>query len=186
MAIGTTTMAVISTVTAIASAAMGTYGAVQQSQAQKDQAKYQSDMAEYNAKIAEQQAQMAEYEGAEVKREAYEAGVKKRQEAAQIVGSQRASQAASGAVVDAGSALDVNLDTTEKGELDALQLQEQGAWQDYNKRIDAWSYRNQSAASQSQSAMYSNKASQYSPFLDGADSLLSSMKKVGSGFGKLS
>ncbi len=185
MAVGTTTMAVISAVTAIASAAMGTYSAVQQAETQKQQAEYQSDMAAYNAKVAEQQAQMAEYEGAELKRAAHEEGVKKRQEAAQIVGSQRAKQAASGVAVDAGSALDLNLDTTEKGELDALQLQDQGLWQDYNKRIDAWNYRNQAAVSQSKSSMYSQKAQQYTPLLDGADSLLSGVKKVGSSLGKL-
>ncbi len=185
MAVGTTAMAVISAVTAIASAAMGTYGAVQQANAQKQQAEYQSDMAAYGAQVAEQQAQMAEYEGAELKRQAYEDGVKKRQEAAKIVGAQRAGQAASGVAVDVGSALDLNLDTTEKGELDALQIQEQGAWQDYNKRIDAWNYRNQAAVSQSKSDMYSNKAHQYTPLLDGAQTLLSHSKKVGNALGKL-
>ncbi len=175
----------ISAVTALASAAMGTVSAIESSNAQKQQAEYQSDMAQYNAKIAEQQAQMAEYEGAELKRDAYEEGVKKRQEAAHMVASQRAAQAASGAVVDTGSALDLNLDTVEKGELDALQLQEQGAWQDYNKRVDAWNYRNQAASLESKSDMYSHRAQQISPLLDNTDSLLSGVKKVGTVFGQL-
>lgn len=45
--------------------------------------------------------------------------------------------------VDAGAALDLNLDTTEKGELDALALQEQGLQQDYMKRVEAWNLREQ-------------------------------------------
>ncbi len=175
----------ISAVTALASAAVGTYSAIENSNAQRQQAEYQSDMAEYNAKIAEQQAQMAEYEGAELKRDAYEEGLKKRQEAAHLVGRQRAAQAASGTTVDVGSALDLNLDTVERGELDALRLQEQGAWQDYNKRIDAWNYRNQAASLESKSDMYAHKAQQSSPFLTNTDSLLSGVKKVGTAFGKL-
>ncbi len=185
MAAFTTTSAVITAVTALASAAVGTYSAVQQAQSQKDQAEYQSDMAEYNAAIAEQQAQVAEYEGAEAKRSAYNESVKKRQEAAQIVGKERADQAAAGVAVDVGSSLDLNLDTTEKGELDALALKEQGAWQDYNKRLDAWSYRNQSAAQQSKADQYSQQATQYSPLLSGTKSVLSSSGSVRSSFGKL-
>ncbi len=185
MAIGTTTTAVISAITAIASAAMGTYSAVQQSNAQQAQREYQEDMAEYNAAVAEQHAQMAEEEGAQAKLQAYDESLKKRQEAAKIIGSERAAQAAAGVTVDTGSALDLNLDTTERGELDALQIREQGAWQDYNKRVDAWNHRNSAAVSQSKADMYSYQSQSYSPLLTNGKTLLSGLDKVGTAFGKL-
>ncbi len=176
---------IISAVAGIGGTAVGVYSAFQQADAQKAQAEYQADMANYNAQVAEGNAQMAEYEGKEIQRQAYEDSLKKRQEAAHIVGTQRAQQAASGAQVDVGSALDLNLDTAEKGELDALAIQEQGQWGDYNKKIDAWNLRSQGAKSEAESKKYSIQAQQVSPFLKATPTLLSGMKQVGTSFGKL-
>ncbi len=182
---GAATSTIIGVVTALASASMGVYGAVQQSQSQKAQAEYQSDMAQYNATVAEQQALMAEEEGKAIKQQSYEDSLKKRQEASLIVGKQRAAQAASGAAVDTGSALDTNLDTVERGEIDAFHAKEAGAWQNYDKQVEAWNYRNSAAQSQSQSQMYDNKAQSISPFFEGTQSALAGAKKVNTTLDKL-
>ncbi len=176
---------IISAVAGIGGTALSVLGSYQQAESQKAQAEYQSDMAEYNAKVAEGNAQIAEEESKKIQRDAYEDSLEKRQEAAQIIGAQRAVQGASGSTVDVGSNLDLNLDTAEKGEIDALAIQEQGDWNAYNKDLDAWSYRNQGRADQTSSQMYSNKAASISPMLDSSKTLLSGMKKVGSSFGKI-
>ena len=66
---------------------------------------------------------------------------------------QRAGAGASGAQVDAGGNLDRVLDTAEKGEMDALSLQQQGADAAYNQQLRAWGLRNQ-AESASLEAQY--------------------------------
>ncbi len=175
-------MTTLGIITAIASTAAGVYGSIQSASAQQQQAEYQSDMAAYNSQVAEINAQNAEYEGKEAKKTAYEESLEKRQQAALMVGQQRAAQGASGASVDVGSALDLNLDTVEKGAIDAFNIQEQGYWQDYNKRVEAWNYRNQAAGLQAQSSMYSNQASAYSPLLSATPSLLSGVSKLGGSF----
>ncbi len=176
---------IISAVAGIGGTALSVYGALQQADAQRAQAEYSEDMAKYNAKVAEGNAQMAEDEGKEIKRQAYEDSLKKRQEAAQIVGTQRARQSAAGAQVDVGSALDLNLDTVEKGELDAFAIKEQGAWADYNKRVEAQNHRNQGEIQMAKSKIASNEAKRVSPFLTTAPTLLSGIKTASSSFGRL-
>ncbi len=182
---GAATSTIIGVVTALASAGMGVYGAVQQSQSQKEQMEYQADMANYSAAVAEQQAQLAEEEGKALKQQGYEESLKKRQEASALVAKQRAAQGAGGATVDIGSTLDTNLDTVERGEIDAFQIRQQGEDGDYEKRLQAWNYRNSAAQSYSQSANYSQKAQNISPFFDGVDAALSGAKKVNTSIGKI-
>ena len=129
-------------VASVAGAGLSAAGSIQQANAQREQAEFQSKMAQRNAQIAEQNAQLAEEQGREAKKAGYENAVRKRQEAAQIIGGQRAGFGASGAQVDQGAALDATLDTAEKGELDALHSLEQGQWQDYDQRVRAWGLRN--------------------------------------------
>ncbi len=169
----------VSVVAALASTAMTVASSVEQSNTQREQADYQAGMAEYNAKVAENNARYAEDEGKQLKQQADEAATRKRQETALLIGQQRAKQGASGAVIDVGSNLDLSLDTAERGELDALQLEEQGYWQDYNKRLDAQNYRSQGAVANSQADMYSSKANQYSPMLQTGNTILTGANKVG-------
>lgn len=166
----------------LAGAAMSAVGSYQQGQAQQRQANMQSKLASRNAQIANQNAEMAEAEGREAKQIGYENKIKKRQEAAGIIGSQRAAQAASGVQVDTGSALDLNLDTAEKGELDALALQEQGLQQDYLKRTEAWNLREQGTGQQIQAKMHSQMGNSYSPWLSAGGSLLSGVSQAGSNY----
>lgn len=172
------------TIMSVIGVGMSAVGGIQQGQAQQQQAQFQSDMAARNATIAEQNAQLAEEEGRESKKIGYENAVKKRQEAAGIIGGQRAAQAASGVTVDTGSTLDLNLDTAEKGELDAFALQDQGAQQDYLKRVEAWNLREQGTGQQLQSKMYS-QASNNSPWLSAGGSLFSGLSQAGSNYYKM-
>lgn len=146
MAIGTTATAIIAGAMALAGTATSMYSANQQAQAQQQQQDYERQMLQRNATIAEQQAKMTEDEGRDAKREAHDEAQRTRLEAARRVSEQRSALSASGAALDEGSTLDMNLDTVERGELDAMRHVEQGERQDYQQRQQAWNLRNQSSA----------------------------------------
>ena len=118
-------MAFTSSIVALVGTGLSTVGAYQQAKAQKSQA-------EYNAAIATKNQELAEEQAAAQRREGYENMVKKRQEVAGVIASQRAAMGASGAQVDRGSFLDLELDTAEKGEIDALALYQRGLDAAYN------------------------------------------------------
>jgi len=174
------------------------YSSYQQSMASKNaannqanaaltQAIFESQMQEQSSQLNQQvagiNAQMAEDEGKAAKAIAHENEQKKRMEVASIISSQRAAAGASGAQVDQGSFIDLQLDTVEKGELDALALREQGMWQDYSKRIEAHNYRMQGlsnsmqapltlAKGNIQSSLYRGQANSYTPWLSAGSSLI--------------
>lgn len=133
---------------------VGAVGSVYQNQAAKAQANAQAQQAQANADIANQNAKLAEEEARQSRREGYENKLKKRQEVAGIIGSQRAAQGASGALVDAGSFMDTTLDTIDKGESDALKMEQQGYDAAYQKELEAYNYRNQAGQLQQQAADY--------------------------------
>lgn len=168
---------------ALVSAAVGAVSAVQQQQARQRQQEYQENMARYNAQLAEQQAGMAEEEGRAAKRDAYDAALRKRQEAAGIIGRQRAQAGASGAQTDQGSALDLNLDTAEKGEIDALALQQQGLDEDYRRRREAWTLR--SNAQSQQAAASALRAQRRGTSATGTATLLNGLDHTGNNFRRL-
>lgn len=129
-------------------------GSIYQNQAAKAQANAQAQQAQANADIANQNAKLAEEEARQSRREGYENKLKKRQEVAGIIGAQRAAQGASGALVDAGSFMDTTLDTIDKGESDALKMEQQGYDAAYQKELEAYNYRNQAGQLQQQAADY--------------------------------
>ena len=158
MAIATGTAAAISAAMALAGTAAGVVGAARQAQAQREQAQYQAKLAQRSAAIAEQNAQAAESEAAAERREGAENAAKKRQEAARLIGAQRAQAGASGARVDEGAALDRVLDTAERGELDALAARQKGEDAAHNQDLRAWGYRNQAQASELEARALKEKA----------------------------
>lgn len=182
MAIATSTIAAITAITALAGTAAGAYGSYRSSQAQQQQADYQSKMAARNAQVAEQNARLAEEQGREAKKEGYENKLKKRQEAAGVIGAQRAAQGASGVVVDVGGNLDLNLGTAETGELDALKLEQQGLDADYQKRIEAWNYREQGAAQEAAGKRYSTVAGGINPWMSAGSTLVGGLASVGGNY----
>lgn len=135
------------------SAGVGAYGQVQQQQAQQQQTEFQSKMAMRNADIAEYNAQGVEEEGRTARREAHDAAQQKRLDAARMVASTRAQAGASGSQADVGANLDNMLDTVERGEVDALRLQEAGQRDWYAKQWQGWNMRNGADASRAQANM---------------------------------
>lgn len=155
---------VIGLVTSVVGAVGGAYSSYQQGMAQQQAAKQQANMAmmqgamendqaQFNATVATMDAEKAEEEGREAKKEGYDNAQRKRLEAAKVIGQQRAEAGASGAQVDQGNFLDQRLDTAEKGEVDALAINEQGLWADYNKRLEGASHRAQATGLAGSGAM---------------------------------
>lgn len=180
MAIATTTAAIISAAVALAGTAAGAAGAARQSRNQREQAEYQSRLAARNAQIAEQNAQAADEEARAAKKEGYENAARKRQETARIIGTQRAQAGASGAQADAGGNLDRVLDTAEKGELDALSLQQQGANAAHNQQVRAWGLRNQAQSSALEAQYLRKKAD--TDYLGLTTTLLNGATRAGRNF----
>ena len=180
MAIATSTAAAISAAVALVGAAVGTVSSIQQAESRRQQAEYQSKLAERNARQAGQSAELADEAARREKQTGYESAVKKRQEAARIIGSQRAQASASGAQTDAGSQLDLTMDTAEKGELDALSQEQQGADAAYNQQLRAWNLRNQAAGAMLNAESLNNHAQ--TDYLGLTTTLLNGANRMGRNF----
>lgn len=180
MAIATGTAAMISAAVALAGAAAGTASAVRQAESGRRQTEYQSKLAARNAQQAEQSAQTADAAARQERLEGYEAAQAKRQEAARLISAQRAKTGASGAQTDAGATLDKNLDTAEKGEIDALSAERQGRNNAYAQDLRAWSLRNQSAESAGKADFIGSRAE--TDYLGLTGTLLNGASRVGRNF----
>lgn len=117
------------------------YSQQKQAAAQQD---YQAQVAVNNQKIAEVKAQDAINRGQLEER-------KHRVQIAQLMGTQRATSAASGVLVDEGSALDIVSDTAAIGELEALTIRS-------NAEREALGFRQQAAAFGGDAAFLGNSA----------------------------
>lgn len=178
-----TTAAAASAALAVAGTAVSAYGMYQNAQAQNAasqnaaaQARYQSQVATQNANMAEQAAREDRYQG-------YLNSEAQKRKTLQVIGEQRAAEGASGAVVDSGSFMDVTLDTTERGTLDALALQHQGDIQAWKDEIQATNYKNQSALQSASAAAY---GSQYhDPLMAAGGSLLQGAGQIGMNWYKM-
>ena len=163
-------MAFTSSIVALVGTGLSTVGAYQQAKAQKSQA-------EYNAAIATKNQELAEEHAAAQRREGYENMVKKRQEVAGVIASQRAAMGASGAQVDRGSFLDLELDTAEKGEIDALALYQRGLDAAYNTEVQGWNYGQQAKA-------YESQADNINPGWAAAGTAIGGLAAIGSNYGE--
>lgn len=151
---------------AIASTAVSAYGAYSQAKAQKGALQYQERVAQNNAQLAEYAAQDAERRGAE------DAARARRQTAA-LRGTQRATMAARGLDLNAGTPLSLLEDTDYLGEVDQATISR-------NTANEAWRLRNQKENYVSDAAMYRTGASNVSPGLSLATSLVNSGSMVAS------
>lgn len=186
MAMTATVLAVAGTLATIASTGIGIYSSMQQAKAQQAQAEYQASMAKYNAAVANENKKLAEQQASAERREGYENMIAKRQETAKLIGKQRAAAGASGAVVDFGSNLDLQSDTAAEGEIDAINLYNEGLDKAYNYEIQAWNYANQSNAYDSSSGAYSAQADSAAATgtMNAIGTGLSGIASVGSTWGK--
>ena len=116
----------------IASALITAYG-------QKKQADYQGDVADYNQKVEVQKADAATQAGVS-------AEMQQRAKVRQIIGTQTASEGASGAMVNSGSFGDVTADTALSGALDAQTIR-------LNAARQVWGINAQATSDQMQGQM---------------------------------
>ena len=126
-------MAIVAAAASIASAVVGVAGAAYSGAAAEAQANYQAQVARNNAVIAERKAQDAIRLG---KVE----GDKRRRLTRSRISLQRAKLAASGQLVDAGTALDLTVDTAAFGELDALTIESNARRQAQGFRYQATNF----------------------------------------------
>ncbi len=152
------------TLLAVASAATSAYGAYNQAKAQQQSMNYQAQVNDRNAKVAEFQAQDAEARGQKESQIA-------RQRASAMMGAQRASLAARGMDLTGGSAQGLLDDTQYFGELDHETIAN-------NTAKEAWSIRARKDDYTAAAAMNRAGASNISPGLSLATSLVNSGASV--------
>lgn len=107
-------------------------GSYKEAQASKAQGEYQARVAENNAIIANNNAALAEKQGEIEKKQ-------QRLATAQLIGKQRAGYAASGVLVDTGSALTTTADTAALGNYEEQVI-------DYDTQMESYNYRNQASS----------------------------------------
>ena len=173
MAVASSTAALLGAAVTLASTAVGTWNAVSRQEEQRKQAEFSADMARRNAQIAEEEAR-------QTRADSYDKAVRKRQETSLLVGKQRAQAGASGAQIDSGSHLDSQLDLREKGELDALSIEEQGERAAYNQEVQAWNQRNAAQGSQARERQLRSKSS--TDYLSLSKTLLNGAGRLGNNF----
>lgn len=145
-------------------------------QAQQKQAAQQKASAEYQADIANKNQELAQEQAAAVKRQGYDDAQRQRLKAAGMIGTQRAIAGASGITVDTGSNLDLTMETAEKGELDALAIQQQSLDKAHNLQIQGWNSGQQAQA-------YAWQADSIDPTAGMIGTALGGLAKAGSNFG---
>lgn len=151
-------------------------GTVMTASAQQQQAQQQKASAEYSAEVAQRNQDMAQEQAASVKRQGYDDAQRQRLKAAGMIGTQRAIAGASGITVDTGSNLDLTMETAEKGELDALAIQQQSLDKAHSLQIQGWNSGQQAAA-------YSWQANNLDPTNAMIGTALGGLAKAGSNFG---
>lgn len=100
---------------------------------------------QYAGRIADQNAGLAEAQAADAVARGTVAEGRFRQGTRGLIGSERATAAANGIDVGTGSAADIQANTAQLGELDALTIRNNAAREAYGYRVDAANYRAQGA-----------------------------------------
>ena len=114
----------------IGSTIMGAAGQIQQGQATAAANKYQAKVATMNAAISDRRAKDALERGAKEEQQ-------KRRETQQLLGKQQAAMAANGVDISFGSPLDVLVDSSVLGELDALTIRSNTYREEYDYKVQA-------------------------------------------------
>ena len=129
----------------IGSTVMGGIGQIQQGQAQAQAATYNAQVSDMNAKLADRAAKDALDRGAKEEQ-------RQRQKTAQILGQQQAGMAANGVDLTFGSPLDLLVDTSIMGELDALTIRSNTYREERDIRQQAANYRGQAGMQRAQAS----------------------------------
>lgn len=121
---------------------MGAAGQIQQAQSTAAANRYNAQVAEMNAAISDRRAKDALERGAKEEQQ-------KRRETQQLLGKQQAAMAANGVDLTFGSPLDVLVDSSVLGELDALTIRTNTYREEYDYRVQAVNQRANAAMSRS-------------------------------------
>lgn len=105
---------------------------------------------DYQAQIALNNAQSAEWDAAHAKETAADEAAQHMDDVRRFLGTQRAAQSASGAVVDSGTFLDVTLDTVGQGKLDEMAILYEGDLEAWRHETTATNYRAEAGLYESQ------------------------------------
>ena len=123
--------------------AMAAVNTVSSSVSSYQSAKAQNRSLEHSAQVNQQNAYYARQEASYARYQAGRNAEEKRKETAQLIGAQRAKMGASGAVVDAGSFMDVTLSTAEEGEKGAVAMLQEGDMESWRHELRAGQYQRQ-------------------------------------------
>lgn len=151
----------------VAGAGITAFGSYESGQANSKAEAYQAQVAANNAAIAQQNARLDIQAGETA---ATNKGLQTRSK----VGSEKASQGASGIDVNTGSAADVRTGTEELGQLDALTIRSNAAKQAYGQMVTATSDTAQNELLTSESSQSAEAGE-----IGAAGSLLSGVSSVG-------
>lgn len=119
-----------------ASALFTGFGAIQQASAARQQGEYEAAVANNNAKVAQQQAENERQIG-NIEEEQHRRRVR------QALGAQRAALAANGIDTTSGTALDLQTETAQFGEEDALTIRANAARKAWGYEVEAGNYKAQ-------------------------------------------
>lgn len=164
---GLGTLGTLSIASTVASGVLAAGGAIKQGQAARQQANYQSAVERNNATIAGWQATDAQQRG-KIEEQ------RQRLQTARLKGSQRAAMASNGVEIDSGSPLDVLMDTSMLGELDALTIRS-------NVEREVYGLRNQQSNLTAQSGLtrLAGRNAQQASYISAGSSLLSAAGTAG-------
>lgn len=172
MGVDPVSLALVSTAVGAAGSAVSAYGSYESGQANAQAAAYQAQVAANNAKIATENSKL-DIQAGET------AASNQELKTRGTVGSEKASQGASGVDVNSGSAVDVRAGTEELGNLDAMTIRSNAAKKAYADQVT-------SASETAQSGLDTMKSSQASTAgeIGAASTLLSGASTVGSNWAK--
>jgi coproporphyrinogen III oxidase-like Fe-S oxidoreductase len=154
---------------------LSSIGAYQEATAENQSNAYNAQIARNNQAIMEQNAQVEEARAAQAVAAGQLEEKTFRQRADLVKGEQRAGFAASGVLVDSGSALDVAVDTAELTELDALTIRHNTALQEYDLKARARNLRQEGSQMGLQAQLLASRKK--SPFIPVMTEILSGVSK---------
>lgn len=150
---GIETALIASAVVGVVSAGVGAYSQVQQGQAQKANANYQSQVAANNATLSRINAEQARAAAAREVSAANSAEQDNVRKSRAMIGSQVASTASRGLLVNEGSALDIRSGTADLYNESGQNIQATGAQRNADQFIRAFNYETQGSSYNAEGAM---------------------------------
>ncbi len=168
-------------VTAI-TAAVSAVSAYSSAKEQENQKEYQAELAENQALKSSYDQEIALEQAREEARKGHENKLQERLETSKIIAKQRAEQAASNALLDSGSYLDVQLDSAEQGEQRALLKEQEGYDKEYQYLLQAQDAGYTSSQYKDKANLYTQNSDDINAKDEVAQSLLGTALKKGSSF----